>query len=160
LTKTENRVINTLLFRFLEVNIVKFTFALKVTFVIVAGLIIIASPKVSALTVKETFGFKLSNVSFDHFWRKSQINEVVVSLQYKKGILNSEYPNIVEVEGFLRSYLKEYPQQDDYWEIVNKNLSIALLNKFKMIDKITIFMTMPAGGNTPYPRVSEVTIER
>lgn len=113
-----------------------------------------------ALTISESFTFRLKKVQMNHFWKKVMIETVEVKIEYKEGIQNDEYPNITEVERDLQSIISKYSHQDDYWEIVNKKIAISLMDKYKVFQKITITLSMPVDKNIPFTRISEVVIER
>ncbi len=81
------------------------------------------------------------NIDFDEGWSFSfedyeiehQGNSVIdltVSYDYVEGIGATdpfEYPEFTQVYNFIDDYLVNYPNETDYWEIVNKNLVDTLL---------------------------------
>ena len=75
----------------------------------------------------ENFGFQLLNYDIEH--QGQAVLDILVDLDYKEGIEESEYPNFVPIADFVNDFLVNYPNETDFWEIVNKNLVETLLTE-------------------------------
>jgi hypothetical protein len=56
--------------------------------------------------------------------------------------------------------LSNYPNKDDYWEIVNKQITSLLLNKYPAITSVTCELKVDPSSLIPYTRSGRVRRER
>jgi hypothetical protein len=78
----------------------------------------------------------VDNLFLKDYSTKHQQNAVFdslkVSYKYKDGIGQTnliEYPKLTQIYNYIDKYLVYYPNETDFWEILNKNLVIDLLTK-------------------------------
>jgi hypothetical protein len=75
-------------------------------------------------------------------------------------IRRSEYPDFRWLAKDVETLLTNYPNEDDYWEIVNKEVTALLLKKYPALTSVTCEMKVDPSRNVPYSRSSRVTRER
>jgi hypothetical protein len=99
--------------------------------------------------------------------------DLEVSYRYKNGIGKSKlmnYPDFVPIYKFIDNFFVNYPNETDYWEILNKRLVESLLTKpiptpygiqYKLadiLDSLTIEIDVKAASSDiNIPRSSIVT---
>ena len=109
--------------------------------------------------LKEEFSFLIKNFKVDHQTESNNLN-ISISYRYVVNISNSDYPDFRLLAKDVETFLTNYPNEDDYWEIVNKNLTLFLLRKYSALSSITIEVTADPTRLDPYVRSSRVTRER
>jgi hypothetical protein len=107
----------------------------------------------------EEFSFWIKDLKDDHQGELNNVN-ISVSFRYVANIANSEYPDFRLLAKGVEVFLKDYPNEQDYWEIVNKQLTSLLLKKYPMIKSITVELKVDPTRLDPYTRSSRVTRER
>jgi len=107
----------------------------------------------------EEFSFLIKDLKIDH---QSEINNLNISVSYRYvvNITNSEYPDFRLLAKDIESLLINYPNETDYWEIVNKQLTSLLLKKYPPLMSITCELKVDPSRLDPYIRSSRVTRER
>ncbi len=110
-------------------------------------------------SLTEEFSFWIKDFKFDHQGLNNNLN-ISVSFRYVPGIANSDYPDFRLLAKEVETLLTNYPNEEDYWEIVNKKLTAQLMNKFAALASITIEIKIDASSSIPYVRSSRVTRER
>ncbi|MUG93792.1 hypothetical protein F7734_15765 [Scytonema sp. UIC 10036] len=107
----------------------------------------------------EDFDFQLENYRILHHGFVHDIN-VNVRYQYVKGISNGQYPDFLKLEEDIKQFLVQYPNETDYWEIINKELAKMLLVKYPQLSSITIKIHVHPDAKVTKPRSSTVTLTR
>lgn len=119
----------------------------------------------------QSFSFAIPDYGLDH--QNGAIVDIMVDLDFKENIaLNDpfEYPEFVSIVNFIKNYLVNYPNEGDFWEILNKNLVTALLTETipttfgveyhleEVVDALTVDIQVEQGSSlVNYPRSSKVT---
>ncbi|KAF3888223.1 MULTISPECIES: hypothetical protein [Nostocales] len=109
--------------------------------------------------MSEDFNFKLENYRMLHHGFVHNIN-IDVRYQYVKGIANGQYPDFLKLEEDIKQFLGNYPNETDYWEIINKELAKMLLVKYPQLSSITLKIDVPPDVKVARPRSSTVTLTR
>ena len=86
----------------------------------------------------------------------NQIN-IDIGYQYKPEITPNEYPDFLPIYKSIDNFLTNYPNETDFWEIVNKNLTQNILNENPVLAAIDININVLPSQNLPYNRTSKVT---
>lgn len=107
----------------------------------------------------EEFSFLLKDFKIDH-QGESNILNISLSYRYAVNIANSEYPDFRSLAKDVEIFLTNYPNEDDYWEIVNKQVTTLLLKKYPAITSLTCELKVEPSHLIPYVRSSRVTRER
>ncbi|XWK88369.1 MAG: hypothetical protein U7127_30005 [Phormidium sp.] len=108
--------------------------------------------------LREEWGFKFQNYPIQH-QGLNNLN-IDVNYVYKQGIKNNEYPDFVPIYQGIDRYLKNYPNETDFWEIVNKNLTSKVLAQNSAIEGITSNLNVAPSIAEPYNISSIVTRNR
>ena len=117
----------------------------------------VAAPR-NGLLVEE-FSFVLKDFKIDQQGENNVLN-ISISIRYKPNITKSEYPDFRWLAKDVETLLSNYPNEDDYWEIVNKQVTALLLKKYPALVSVTCELKVDPSRNVPYSRASRVTRER
>jgi hypothetical protein len=107
----------------------------------------------------EEFSFLIKDFRMDHQTQTNNLN-ISISYRYIVNIRKSEYPDFRGLAKDVETLLANYPNKDDYWEIVNKQITALLLNKYPGLMSVTIDLKVDPSSLIPYTRSSRVTRER
>jgi hypothetical protein len=109
--------------------------------------------------MKEDFDFQLKNYRILHHGFVHNI-DIDIRYQYIKGISNGQYPDFLKLEDDIKQFLVNYPNETDYWEIINKDLAKMLLVKYPQLSSITLKIYVHPDAKVTRPRSSTVTLSR
>jgi hypothetical protein len=107
----------------------------------------------------EEFSFLIKDFRMDH---QGQANNLTISISYRyiANILKPDYPDFRWLAKDIETLLASYPNEDDYWEIVNKQITALLLKKYQGIAAVSCEIRVDPTSVVPYTRSSRVTRER
>ncbi|MEM8810398.1 MAG: hypothetical protein AAGF01_30665 [Cyanobacteria bacterium P01_G01_bin.38] len=125
----------------------------------------------SPADLDESWSFAFEDYAIEH-QGQSQI-DITVSYDYVDGIGTDdpfEYPEFLQIYNFIDDFLVSYPNETDFWEILNKNLVTDLLNEpiptvfgfdyqlSDVLDSLTVDLAVASGSSDIFvPRTSTVT---
>ena len=109
----------------------------------------------SAGSLTEEFSFSIKDFKVDHQNEHNVLN-IAVTMRYVPNVSNTDYPDYRAVAKDIETFLTNYPNEQDYWEIVNKALAAMLLKKYPPLAMITSEITVDPVQNSPYTRSSRV----
>ncbi len=120
--------------------------------------------KSGATTVKsgvlvEQFSFLIKDFKIDHNGENNNLN-ITIWYRYKEHLSNAEYPDFILIAKNIETLLTNYPNEGDYWEILNKKITLMVLEKYPAIAKITSQLQVSPSPKDPYLRSSIVTRDR
>lgn len=107
----------------------------------------------------EEFSFLIKDFKIDHQGEHNNLN-ITIRYRYKAGVTKAEYPDFTLVLKDIEAMLTSYPNEGDYWEIVNKKITLMVLEKYPSITKVNSEIQVSPSRNTPYLRSSIATRER
>jgi hypothetical protein len=107
----------------------------------------------------EEFSFQIKDFKMDHQTQTNNLN-IYISYRYVANIKKSDYPDFRWLAKDVETLLSNYPNKDDYWEIVNKQITSLLLNKYSGITRVSCVIKVDPSSLIPYMRSSRVTRER
>ncbi len=107
----------------------------------------------------EEFSFQIKDFRMDHQTQTNNLN-ISISYRYTTNIQKADYPDFRWLAKDVETLLSNYPNKDDYWEIVNKQITSILLNKYPGIKSVTSDLKVDPSSLIPYTRSSRVTRER
>ena len=122
-------------------------------------LLVACSSAVYAQSLVEEFYFAIKDFKMDHQTQTNNLN-ISISYRYIANIPKSDYPDFRWLAKDVESLLANYPNKDDYWEIVNKQITALLLKKYQGIAAVTCEIKVDPTSVVPYTRLSRVTRER
>ena len=120
---------------------------------------------------EESWSFSFEDYAIEH--QGQSVIDLTVSYDYVDGIGISdpfEYPEFIQVYNFIDDYLINYPNETDFWEILNKNLVDTLLtepiptkfgveyNLSEVVESLTVAIDVePGSSGINIPRSTTVT---
>lgn len=107
----------------------------------------------------EEFSFLLKDFRMDHQGQANNLN-ISISYRYAANMTKADYPDFRWLAKDVETFLSNYPNEDDYWEIVNKQITALLLKKYRGIVAVTCEIKVDPSSVVPYTRSSRVTRER
>jgi hypothetical protein len=107
----------------------------------------------------EEFSFLIRDFKIDHQGETNTLN-ISISYRYVNGIAKSEYPDFRLLAKDVETLLTNYPNEEDYWEIVNKNVTSLLMRKYSALASINCEIKAEPTRLDPYIRSSRVIRER
>ncbi|WP_445250557.1 NHL repeat-containing protein [Microcoleus sp. OTE_8_concoct_300] len=114
----------------------------------------LAQSQTSSLSPSEKWAFNFKDYTIDH----QGLNTLNIKVDYglKPGITKNEYPDFVPIYQSIDNFLVNYPNETDFWEIVNKNLTEKVLNENPVLTDISIQLEVLPTDRLPYDRTSTV----
>jgi hypothetical protein len=131
----------------------------------------LVSPGLATASPGKGCQFSFDNYTIEH--QGGATINLLVRCNYKKwmratGLL--KYPEFTQIYNYIDNYLKTYPNETDFWEILNKNLVSDLLTQAiptafgieyqlaDVVDSLTVEIDVLQGSSdVPVPRSSIVT---
>ena len=113
----------------------------------------------TASSLVEEFSFLIKDFRMDHQGQANNLN-ISISYRYAANITKADYPDFRWLAKDIETFLTSYPNEDDYWEIVNKQITALLLKKYSGIVTVTCEIKVDPTSVVPYTRSSRVTRER
>ena len=107
----------------------------------------------------EEFSFWIKDFKVDHQGENHNLN-ISISYRYVANITKTQYPDFRWLAKDVETLLTNYPNEDDYWEIVNKQLTALLLKKYAGLMSVTSELKVDPSPLVPYARSSRVTRQR
>ena len=117
------------------------------------------TPERSSRSLVEEFSFTLKDFRMDHQGQANNLN-ISISYRYAANITKADYPDFRWLAKDVETFLTNYPNKDDYWEIVNKQITALLLKKYNGVVAVTCEIKVDPSSVVPYTRSSRVTRER
>ena len=87
------------------------------------------------------------------------VNDVVINIDQVNGL--ESFPNIVPVTNFVKDFLSNYPNPDDFYENISKNVTAEIFNNAETLglagtmDSVSIELIREPIATLPYPFVSQ-----
>jgi hypothetical protein len=110
-------------------------------------------------SLTEEFSFNIRDFKVEH-QAEHNVVSISVTMRYVSNVKNTDYPDYRAVAKDIEMFLTNYPNEQDYWEIVNKALTSMLLKKYSSLAMITCEISVDPVTNSPYTRSSRVVRER
>ncbi|HEY6246778.1 MAG TPA: hypothetical protein VIX17_22685 [Pyrinomonadaceae bacterium] len=111
-------------------------------------------PRVDANLVEE-FSFVIKDLKVDH--QGGNTLNITVRYRYKAKVQVSDYPDFRLVAKDIETFLTTYPNDTDYWEIVNKKITLLVLNRYSAIASVKSQIDVSPSAAVPYFRSSITT---
>ncbi|HJT30026.1 MAG TPA: hypothetical protein VJ784_21595 [Pyrinomonadaceae bacterium] len=121
--------------------------------------LLLASTAVYSQSLTEEFSFQIKDFKMDHQTQTNHLN-IYISYRYVANIKKSDYPDFRWLAKDVETLLSNYPNKNDYWEIVNKQITSILLNKYRGLTSVTCEIKVDPSSLIPYTRTSRVTRTR
>ena len=109
--------------------------------------------------LSEEFSFLIQDFKMNHQSEVNNLN-IKVRVRYENNMSDGKYPDFRAIAKDIEDFLNNYPNKIDYWEILNKNLTLMVLKKYFMIASTTSEIQVSPSQKVSYLRSSIVTRSR
>ena len=106
----------------------------------------------------EDFSFVIKDLKVDH--QGDNILSITVRYRYRANMTVKDYPDFRLIAKDIETFLTNYPNETDYWEIVNKKITLLILDKYSPIESVTSQIEVSLTTTVPYLRSSISTRTR
>jgi len=106
----------------------------------------------------EEFSFLIKDFTVDH-QGQNKLN-ISVKYRYRANMTVSDYPDFRLIAKDIETFLTNYPNETDYWEILNKKITLLILDKYSPIESVTSQIEVSPTTTVPYLRSSISTRTR
>lgn len=103
------------------------------------------------------WGFSLQDYVVEHQWMKNTVN-ITVNYTLKEDVLTTHPDNLTLLFNHIIQFLIEYPNEDDYWEIVNRHLTQTMLQEHSELRSLTVSLEILPRPMIPYTCTSTVAV--
>ena len=107
----------------------------------------------------EEFSFVIKDFKIFHQAEKNNLN-ITLRYRYVTYITDTQYPDFRLIARDVENFLISYPSNKDFWEVLNKKITLLVLEKYPSVVWITSEMQVSPSSLDPYLRSSVVTRER
>ncbi|ANV90166.1 hypothetical protein [Picosynechococcus sp. PCC 8807] len=121
----------------------------------------IATPIDPCLLREESFGFTIDDYAIEH--QDWAILNIAVDFRYvdQPTAQRSNYINFVPLAAEIERFLREYPNETDYWEIMNRNLAESIFADHPQMSALKVKLDIAkSSGEEPYARHSVISLTR
>ncbi|MBL8187137.1 MAG: hypothetical protein JNK38_03975 [Acidobacteria bacterium] len=101
----------------------------------------------------------MNDYKMEHQGEVNTLN-IKLSYEYNAGIADQEYPDFIPIRKDVDAFLREYPNETAFWEIVNKQLTAKLLEKYPALASVTCDLQVTPSSKYSFTRGSTVTRTR
>lgn len=114
----------------------------------------------SSFNTSEFVSFQLKDVLIP---AQSGVGNVTVNLDYKAGVDNSEFRNILPIAEFVKDSLTNSRNPNEFYEVITKNVTTSLLNNnsfglASVLDFASVKLDVAPNSNIPFPFANTVTV--
>ncbi|MCE2699383.1 MAG: hypothetical protein PX483_19115 [Nostocales cyanobacterium LE14-WE4] len=129
--------------------------------VLILSLNVFASPALSQTNTKceqhqEIFTFQVPNYAIKFHQGGAILNIKVAYRLTPEAISQNAYPDFVPIRKDIDKFLTNYPNDGDFWEIINKKLVQFLLDKYPQMASLSVELGVFPTPGEPFPRSSIV----
>jgi len=108
---------------------------------------------------KKSLPFKFQSYAIQH--QGGAILNIKVAYRLTpEAIAQNAYPDFVPIRKDLDKFFVNYPNETDFWEIVNKKLVQFLLDKYPQMSSLSVELDVMPTPQEPFPRSSIVKSTR
>jgi hypothetical protein len=95
----------------------------------------------TAPTVVEEYSFLIANFKTTHIDEEGQSEEVTLNIKvrylYVTGLSTTAYPDFRDIASSIQDYLTNYPNKQEYWEVINKGLVLMVIGDYPALASVT-----------------------
>jgi hypothetical protein len=141
-------------------------FLIAIVMLCLTPIIVESSPQLSGATqarvqgdrLIEEFSFLIKDFKVNH--QGGNTLNVRIRYRYKANMSLSDYPDFRLIAKDIETFLTNYPNETDYWEIVNKKITLLVLTKYSALASVTSQIEVSPTTAVPYLRSSIATRSR
>lgn len=113
------------------------------------------APATSSEEMPREWSFVVDRYAIDH--QGPNTLKITVRCTYDAPQTTSPFPDSATVYRDITHFLEHYPNETDYWEVVNRNLTSDLLQRYPTLTSITANLEVLPMPSVPYTRSTTVT---
>lgn len=117
-----------------------------------------AAPDYSNYEVEDVLEFTIKKFPVDH--QGPQVIDVTASFTFRESITQKEYPDFEVMFEDLKTWMTEYPNETDYWEVFNRALCKEFLDNYPMVEEVELEIYVYPTYGIQYPHTSICAMER
>jgi hypothetical protein len=109
-------------------------------------------------TTDQLVSFELKDVVIPG---RSSVANVTVDLDYKAGVDNSQFRDVLPIADFVRDSLTNSQNPDDFIEVINRNVAehtFSNLGLSSVLDSLSITLGVAPNASIPFPFADTVTV--
>lgn len=142
---------------------------IRIAFVFVIGLCLafsfytgdsikaVAQSPVEVAQVPHNWSFHFDDYRVEH-QRMSNLVNVTLDYTLKNSLSSFDGSSFTPVFNRITGFLDAYPNEDDYWEVVARNLTQTLLHEHPEWSSTTLTLSVQPSSAIPFTRASIVTL--
>ncbi len=111
------------------------------------------------LPLTEEFYFLMNDYKMEHQTEVNTLN-IRVRYRYTRNIAATQYPDFIPIRLDVDKFLTGYPNEMTFWEIVNKELTTMLLEKYPALSEVTCEIQITPSPKYQFTRGSLVSQSR
>jgi len=111
------------------------------------------------ISIEKQWNFEIDHYGMQHHNGLQTLN-ITVKCTSDKAIFDPRAPKFLSISSEISHFLRNYPNEDDYWEIINRELSETLLQDYPELSSVSIMLEVLPTERLPYTRASIVTQNR
>ncbi|HVF90148.1 MAG TPA: hypothetical protein VNH22_08765 [Blastocatellia bacterium] len=113
----------------------------------------------TAGSLVEEYSFLIENLKMTHPTELVNLN-IKVRYHFVSNLSDSAYPDFRDIAEDIQDFIDSYPEKSDYWEIINKKLTLLVLDGYSELQDVTSEMEISPSKEDPYFSLSVVTRKR
>jgi hypothetical protein len=106
-------------------------------------------------TLVEEFSFEINNFKTDH--QGESVLNIEIKLRFRQNMQTADYPDFRGMAKYVENFITNYPNETDYWEVVNKKMTQMLMDKYPVLISINSRIQISPQKEIPYSRASTTT---
>jgi hypothetical protein len=115
----------------------------------------ISEPQQSAVAM-QNWSFSVKGYAVEHQHMANTVN-IAVKYSLKENQTAFKATNFTPLLNRITQFFAEYPNEDDYWEVVNRRLTEMILQEQPEMRSLTISLEVLPRATIPYTSISTVT---
>lgn len=108
------------------------------------------------ISIEKHWNFEIDHYRMQHHNGLQTLNITVDCTSDKANLA----PKLLSIYSEISHFLGNYPNEDDYWEIINRELSKTLLQDYPDLSSVSITIEVLPTERLPYTRASVITQNR
>lgn len=109
--------------------------------------------------IVEEYSFLIQAFHMQHAAAEAVL-DIRIRYKYLAELSPAEYPDFREIAETIKTYLTGYPNKDEYWEVINKELVLMVIGKYQALESLTSELEMQPSETDPDFNSSKVTCQR
>ncbi len=118
----------------------------------------LAREEIGWTRTQERFEFEIRDLKVTH--QGGNALTLKLRYDYRRGLKPADYPDFRRIAQACEEFFTSYPNDADFWEVLNLKLTARLLREFPALESVTLEIHVAPTDRIPFPRTSIVTRSR